>query len=198
MVKNGQNGQNGLKWSKMVPNDPTWSNIVQNGTKLSKLPKMDKIGQNGLKWSKVVQSGPKWSQMVPTSSSAIKRWQLWHFLCPSQPPQSLVSWQSNDKRWKLDENWWQLTNHKIEIDQDIFVEFVQGKHVYTWRCILFCPLAEGSASADIFLSKLKSNSLICLDTGESSVISFFNFCEGKWWRIVFCCRQFCIWGWGGK
>ena len=24
MVKNGQNGQIGLKWSKIVPNDPKW------------------------------------------------------------------------------------------------------------------------------------------------------------------------------
>ena len=30
MVKNGQNGQNGLKWSKMVPNGPKWFKMVQN------------------------------------------------------------------------------------------------------------------------------------------------------------------------
>ena len=39
MVKNGQSGQNGLKWSKMVPNDPKWSKMVKNGQN----------GQNGLK-----------------------------------------------------------------------------------------------------------------------------------------------------
>ena len=26
-----KNGQNGLKWSQMVPNDPKWSQMIQNG-----------------------------------------------------------------------------------------------------------------------------------------------------------------------
>ena len=29
MVKNGQNGQNGLKWFQMVPNDPKRSKMVK-------------------------------------------------------------------------------------------------------------------------------------------------------------------------
>ena len=41
MVKIGQNGQHGPKWSQMVPNDPKWS-----------------------KWSQLILNVPEWSQMV--------------------------------------------------------------------------------------------------------------------------------------
>ena len=47
MVKNGQKGQNGQKWS-------TWPKMV----------KMAKNGQNGLKWSKTVPNGPKQAKRV--------------------------------------------------------------------------------------------------------------------------------------
>ena len=60
---NSQNGQNGLKWSKMVPNGPKWFKMVKNGEKWSKSPKMVKIaknGQNRQKWSKL----PKMVKMV--------------------------------------------------------------------------------------------------------------------------------------
>merc|ERR1719397_1341542 len=53
MVKNGQNDQNGRKWSK-------WFQMVQNG----------------LKWSKMVQNGPKWSKwskMVKNGGPDLKR-----------------------------------------------------------------------------------------------------------------------------
>ena len=43
MVKNGQNGQKGLKWSNMVPNGPIWSQMVPNGLN-------SENGQNGQKW----------------------------------------------------------------------------------------------------------------------------------------------------
>ena len=33
MVKIAKNGQNGLKWSKMVQNSSKWSKMVQNGEK---------------------------------------------------------------------------------------------------------------------------------------------------------------------
>ena len=63
MVKNGQNGQNCLKWSKMVPNCPKWSKMVNNGQN----GKIAKNVQSGLKWSKMVHNGEnrsKWSKMV--------------------------------------------------------------------------------------------------------------------------------------
>ena len=41
MVKIAKNGQNGLKWPKIVPNGQKWSKMVKNG-------------QNGLKWSKML------------------------------------------------------------------------------------------------------------------------------------------------
>ena len=44
MVKNGQNGKNGQKWSKMVKNGQNG----QNGPKWSKM--VPKWFQNGLKW----------------------------------------------------------------------------------------------------------------------------------------------------
>ena len=47
MVKIAKNGQNGLKWSKMVPTGPKWSKMV----------KTVKMVQNGLKWSKMVKNG---------------------------------------------------------------------------------------------------------------------------------------------
>ena len=47
IVKNGQNGHNGPKWSKIVPNDPKWSKMVENGEKWWK---MVKNGPNGQKW----------------------------------------------------------------------------------------------------------------------------------------------------
>ena len=36
MVKNGQNGKNGLKWSKMIQNGPKWSKMVQYGKNMVK------------------------------------------------------------------------------------------------------------------------------------------------------------------
>ena len=60
MVKIAKNGQNCLKWFKLVENGEKWS-------KLSKLVKIAKNGQNCQKlskWSKIVQNDPTWSRMV--------------------------------------------------------------------------------------------------------------------------------------
>ena len=59
MAKIVNNGQNGLKSSKMVPNGLKWSKMVQNGPKWSKWLKMVKNGPNGQKWSKMVKNVQK-------------------------------------------------------------------------------------------------------------------------------------------
>ena len=55
MVKMAKHGQNGLKWSKIVPK---WSKMVQDGPKWSKLVKNgknDKNGQQLSKWPNIVK-----------------------------------------------------------------------------------------------------------------------------------------------
>ena len=73
MVKNGQNG---LKWSKMVPNGPKWwkmvkmVKIVNNGQNRQKWSKWSKMAKNGpTKCSKMMKNGQngqncqKWSKL---------------------------------------------------------------------------------------------------------------------------------------
>ena len=54
ILKMVQNGQIGLKWSKMVQNGPKWSKFVQIGKKLSNFFKRVKNGQTR---SKIVKNG---------------------------------------------------------------------------------------------------------------------------------------------
>ena len=61
------NGQNGPKWSKIVPNGPKWWKNGQNGQKWSK------NGQNRQQWSKMVQTGSKWYQMVQMVKNGKKK-----------------------------------------------------------------------------------------------------------------------------
>ena len=54
--ENVNNGQNCLKYSKMLKNGPIWPKIVKNGRQLSQIVK------NGSNWSKIVKNGKKSSR----------------------------------------------------------------------------------------------------------------------------------------
>ena len=54
--ENVNNGQNCLKYSKMLKNGPIWSKIVKNGRQRSQIVK------NGSNWSKMVKNVKKSSR----------------------------------------------------------------------------------------------------------------------------------------